>query len=163
MWKDTFEAIVLRAQRACVDCYGDRLVSLAVFGSVARGTPKPDSDIDLLLVATPLPRGRMARVREFEAVDRVVSTALTEAHAAGVHTTLSPVLKTPEEVEAGSLLFLDLVAEARIMVDRGGFLHDYFGRFAAELVRLGAKRIRKGAGYYWILKPDLSPGEEVRL
>jgi predicted nucleotidyltransferase len=36
---------------ACVVFYGDRLVSLVVFGSVGRKTVRPDSDIDILIVA----------------------------------------------------------------------------------------------------------------
>jgi len=39
--------------------FGKRLVSLVVFGSVARGTMKSDSDLDLLIVAQGLPRGRI--------------------------------------------------------------------------------------------------------
>ena len=42
--------------------YGDRLVAVAVFGSVGRGTPRHDSDVDLLIVARDLPDGRFARV-----------------------------------------------------------------------------------------------------
>jgi Nucleotidyltransferase domain len=41
------------------------LVALAVFGSVGRGTVREDSDVDFLLVARDLPRGRFARVDEF--------------------------------------------------------------------------------------------------
>jgi predicted nucleotidyltransferase len=163
MWKRIFDEVVDGACRAAVAHYGERLVSLAVFGSVARGTPKPESDIDLLLVADPLPQGRMARVREFEAVDRELSPALERARRQGIHTTLSPVLKTPTEVEAGSLLFLDMIEEARILVDRGDFLRGFLDGFAFRLGELGAKRVRKGAGYYWILKPDLRPGEEITL
>jgi predicted nucleotidyltransferase len=57
---------------ACRQAYGDRLISLVLFGSVVRGTMRADSDVDLLLVAAPLPRGRMARVREFEVVGQRV-------------------------------------------------------------------------------------------
>jgi hypothetical protein len=32
-----------------------------------------------------------------------------------------------------------------------------------RLVELGARRIRKGGGYYWQLKPDFKPGDEIRL
>jgi hypothetical protein len=34
----------------------------------------------------------------------------------------SPVFKSPEEVEAGSPLFLDMVDDARILCDPEGFL-----------------------------------------
>jgi hypothetical protein len=35
---------------------------LVIYGSVARGTERPDSDIDLLIIARGLLEGRMARV-----------------------------------------------------------------------------------------------------
>ena len=46
--------------------YGSRLVACAVFGSVGRGTPRYESDIDLLIVARDLPRGRLNRVEEVD-------------------------------------------------------------------------------------------------
>jgi predicted nucleotidyltransferase len=45
--------------------YSDRLVAVAVFGSVGRGTPRDDSDVDLLIIARDLPEGRMRRVEQF--------------------------------------------------------------------------------------------------
>ncbi|MDP2755764.1 MAG: nucleotidyltransferase domain-containing protein, partial [Nitrospirota bacterium] len=45
--------------------YGHRLVSIVVFGSVARETYRADSDIDILLIANRLPKGRTKRVAEF--------------------------------------------------------------------------------------------------
>ena len=52
--------------------YGDRLISLAVFGSVGRGTPRTNSDVDILVVADNLPPGRIKRVLEFEKVDESI-------------------------------------------------------------------------------------------
>ncbi len=66
-------------------------------------------------------------------------------------------------MKAGSLLFLDLSEQARILEDREGFLRAYLDALAARLAALGAKRVRKGGGYYWLLKPDLDPGEEIQL
>jgi len=48
-----------------IDC-----VSLVVFGSVARRSARPDSDLDFLVIADRLPDGRMARVAESEPVER---------------------------------------------------------------------------------------------
>jgi len=42
----TLDEFVKRASEA----YGDRIHSIILFGSVARGTARPDSDIDLLVV-----------------------------------------------------------------------------------------------------------------
>jgi predicted nucleotidyltransferase len=143
--------------------YGERLVSVAVFGSVAKGTMRPDSDIDLLFVVDDLPKGRMPRMREFEAVETRLQPLLDKAAQHGVHTTLSPVLKTPRELAYGSLLFLDMTRTVAILYDRGSMLRDYLDQLSSRLKALGARRIEKGGGYYWLLKPDLKPGEDFTL
>lgn len=158
-----FEAILNQLTPACLRHYGPRLQALAVFGSVARGTMRPDSDIDLLLVVKGFPDGRMARVQDFAAVETEMTETLRQVQFSGIHTSLSPVFKTPEELERGSLLFLDLTDQARILWERGEMLSGYLDRLRAKLAAMGAKRIYKGGGYYWVLKPDLKPGEEITL
>ena len=58
-----FDELLEARSAACSRHYGDRLVSLVVFGSVGRGTARPDSDVDFIVVADPLPDGRMAAVK----------------------------------------------------------------------------------------------------
>lgn len=122
MLREHFQAIVESLKAASLEAYGERLVSAAVFGSVARGTMRPDSDIDLLLVVDALPAGRMPRVREFEAVERRLAPLLEVSARHGVYTTLSPVFKTPQELEYGSPLFLDMTEEVLILHDPNGIL-----------------------------------------
>jgi predicted nucleotidyltransferase len=43
------KAVEVFVKRAC-QAYGDRIRGITLFGSVARGTPLTDSDIDLLVV-----------------------------------------------------------------------------------------------------------------
>jgi predicted nucleotidyltransferase len=143
--------------------YGRRLVACAVFGSVGRGTPRYDSDIDLLLVVRDLPRGRFNRVEEFLPVEARLEPALKAVDPGCAPIALSPVFKSPEEVEAGSPLFLDMVEDARILCDPEGFLAGYLDRLRARLAQLGARRIRRGNAWYWELKPDLKPGEIFAL
>jgi predicted nucleotidyltransferase len=161
--KQTFESLLECLKNYCLHVYGDRLVSLCVFGSVAAGTMRPDSDIDLLVVCDPLPRGRMARVREFEAVDRLCESALKQAMQRGVATIFSPHIKTPDEVRQGSPVFLDMTDTARILFDRELFLGGYLVELKERLSRLGARKVMLGGGYYWLLKPDLKPGEDISL
>ena len=163
MLRETFEHLLRQILTACRAHYGDRLVSLAVFGSVARQTQRPDSDIDLLLVVDGLPDGRMPRVREFDAVERAVETELVKAAAAGVHTRLSPIFKTSTELDIGSPLLLDMVEDARILFDQDATLQRRLERLRDRLVELRARRIRKGGGYYWQLKPDFKRGDEIQL
>ncbi len=96
-------------------------MSLAVFGSVRRGTPWPDSEVDLLIVGEDLPRGRVARVGDFAKSEADMGEMLRRLRSEGVTTELSPVLKTPSEVEEGSPLFLDMLEDARPLVDRDAF------------------------------------------
>lgn len=163
MYLQSFEHIVHALPDICRRVYGTRLRALAIFGSVARGTPRPDSDIDLLLVVDELPAGRQARMREFEEVDQCVAPLLGDARASEVYTTLSPVLKTPAELSHGSLLDLDLVDQARILIDEGAVLRQHLDTLAARLRALGARRVSKGGGYYWELKPDYRWGEHITL
>jgi hypothetical protein len=158
-----YKALVDALREACVAHYGDRLVSLAVFGSVGRGTPRADSDVDALIVAERLPRGRIARVTEFAAVESALAAAVSQARRSGLAPEWSPVFKTPAEVGMGSPLFLDMIDDARILVDREGFLRLALDRFSRRLALLGARRVWRGSAWYWDLKPDYRPGEVFEL
>src|ERR1035437_590065 len=68
--QDAIHPLLDRLRARCQQHYGDRLISVVVFGSVARGTAGPESDLDMLVVADGLPDGRVARGRDFLAVER---------------------------------------------------------------------------------------------
>jgi len=158
-----FDEVLTALAAACQRHYGKRLVSLAVFGSVGRRTPRPDSDIDILIVAEDLPRGRVARVGDFAKIEADMGETFRRLRSEGVTTELSPVLKTPSEVDQGSPLFLDMLDDARLLVDRDAFLAQVFERIRARLARLGARRIWRGNAWFWDLKPDYKPGEVFEL
>lgn len=147
----------------CRACYGESLVSLAIFGSFARDAATPESDLDILLVAENLPRGRMERVAAFEKVEEALEAELEELHGDGWHTELSPIIKTPEGVRQGSPLFLDMTREVVILYDRDRFLAGYLEGLRRRLERLGSRRVKAGGGYYWELKPDFRWGEIIDL
>ena len=157
------EHLLTEVVAACRRHYGSRLAAVAVFGSIGRGTARPDSDIDLLVVADDLPDGRVARATDFTAVEAAVAPAVAEARRAGLGAWLSPVLKTPAEIERGSPLLLDMVDDARILYDREQFLEQALAGLRDRLIRLGARRIWRGSAWIWDLKPDYQPGEVFDL
>jgi uncharacterized protein len=163
VYAEHFQRLIHALDEACRSVYRDRLRSLAIFGSVARGVQRPDSDIDLLIVATGLPAGRLARVAEFDAVEGRLEPELAAAAGAGVHTRLSPVFKSPEEVEFGSPLFLDMTRDVLLLQDRENLLQNRLQRLGKRLEELGSKRIDSGSGYYWVLKPNYQPGDVIEL
>ena len=151
-------------QDACERLYATRLVSLAVFGSWAREAATPLSDVDVLLVARELPRGRGKRLDEFAAVEEETRDAQRDVWPEHAGTTeLSPVIKTPEEVEEGSPLFLDMTVACDILCDRERFLEGYLDGLRRRMDSLGSRRCSRKGGYYWEYKPDIQPGEVVRL
>lgn len=143
--------------------YGERLVSLVVYGSVGRGTMRPDSDIDILIVADALPPGRIPRVNDFAVVEERLAPLLERFRREGVATEFSPVFKTPEEAMHTSPLFLDMVEDALILHDRGGFFGGVLDRLRSRMAALGSRRIWRGNAWYWDLKPDYQPGEIFEL
>ena len=158
-----FDRLLCDLLAACQRHYGDRLVSMAIFGSVGRGTPRPDSDLDVLIVAEGLPSGRMARIADFAPVERALSLRLAEGRPYAPATDVCPVFKSPAEVERGSPLFLDMIDDARILWDRDQFLAMAFARLRARLNSLGARRIWRGNAWFWDLKPDYRLGEVFDL
>lgn len=163
MLKEKFKELQDKLLEETKSFYGKRLVSFVVFGSVARETYRFNSDIDLLIIAENLPKGRMKRVAEFSAVEDRIEPFLESLKKKGIDTFISSVFKTPQEAELGSPLFLDMVEDARILYDKNEFFSKRLERLRKRLRELGAKRVWKGNIWHWVLKPDYQPGEVIEL
>ena len=50
MLKEAFEEVLVELARAAQAVYQDRLITVAVYGSVGRGTMRHDSDVDVLTI-----------------------------------------------------------------------------------------------------------------
>ena len=100
---------------------------------------------------------------EFEAVESSVAPLLSDLAHQGISTFLSPIIKTPPEVERGAVFYVDFVDDARILYDRNDFLKLFLQRLRRRLNELGARRIRHGSSWYWDLKPDFKPGDVFEL
>lgn len=163
MIQEGYGSLVDRIREEVVRAYGERLVSLALFGSVARAAAQADSDIDILLVAAPLPRKVTARLREFDVVGRALRPDLAVLSEGGRHARVAPVFRTPDEALRISPFFLDMTIHCEILVDRDGFLAGLLRALNARLRELGSVRVETPAGWYWVLKPDLRPGETFTI
>ena len=162
-YKNEYQKLIQELLVRIKDYYAERLISVAIFGSVARGTFRPDSDIDLLIVARDLPRGRRSRLEEFLAHIELPLEETFQKISTEIAPEISPVIKTPEEVKLGSPLFLDMLEEVLILYDREDFLTQYLENLRQKLKCLGAKRVFLGEGWYWVLKPDYRPGEIIKI
>ena len=77
-----YDEILASLVPACRRHYGDNLLAVAVYGSVGRGMPRPDSDVDLLIVAEGLADRHALRVRRFRGVTDVGIERLAEVSTA---------------------------------------------------------------------------------
>lgn len=147
------------------DSLGDGLRSVCLFGSIARGDFERGSDVDLLVVAEGLPEDVGSRHSMFgDLRARIASTeAARGIRELGYSAATSEVYLTPEEAERHPPIMLDIVEDGIIVYDRDGFLRRVLERIGARLRELGARRIRTGKGWYWVLKPDAKLGEEIRI
>jgi predicted nucleotidyltransferase len=157
--QEPFRSALVVATDAWIADLGPRLVSIVLFGSVARRQAGPASDIDLVLVAEGLPRRRADRRRPFlESWERARA-----AHA------LPPVqwsliVKSTPEARARVPLYLDIVEDGILILDRGGFLESVLAGMRARMRELGSRRVLLDDGtWYWDLKPDFRFGEVVEI
>ena len=136
------------------DRYGERILSVVLFGSFARGDFGPNSDIDLLLVIREFKWGEPL---SFHSTDKLV---LTQWKTCRHYHKVTPYPLTPEQALLHRPIYLDMLEEGLILYDRGGFIGGIFEEMRQKLKRLGAKRCKLPSGSkYWILKPDLKFGE----
>lgn len=161
--KERFKELEEMLLSAIIDFYGDRLITVALFGSIARGTQRFDSDVDLLIIAKDLPHGRIKRIREFEIIEETLDPFIRSLQKDGITTYISAIIKSPEEAEAGSPIFIDMVEDARILYDKGGFFARRLDKLRKRMTELGSKRIWRGNAWYWDLKPDAKAGENIEL
>ena len=161
--KEPYSSLLGRLVEALRARLGESLVSVVVYGSVARGEARRDSDVDLLIVAENLPRSRLARQDLFMEVEEGLEEDLRRLEEEGFFVDFSPVILTPEEARRTRPLYLDMVEDAVILYDRGGFFESVLARLRSRLEELGAERVRLGRRWYWRLKKDYKWGEVIEL
>jgi predicted nucleotidyltransferase len=136
--------------------FGDGLVTVAVFGSRARGEAGPHSDLDVLVVAQGLPKSRLDRQLALLSLARGVSEDFGELVAF--------VPLSPEEASRVQPFYLGMLSGHELLHDRGGFFGSVLDRLGRRLAELGSRRLVDEDGYeYWDLKPDWKPGDVVEL
>jgi predicted nucleotidyltransferase len=144
---------------------GDKVVSVVLYGSVARGTARPDSDVDVLLILREISSEYWKRLQPLLPILRQLrkESCWGRLEEQGITPSLNLLVLSSEEAKDNRLLYLDMVDEARILVDRGQFFQNKLESLRKRLKELGAKKVRRNGDWYWDLKPDLKPGEVIIL
>lgn len=97
-WKILIKKIVEELKKRAKEYYRERLISLAIFGSVAKDLATPSSDIDFLITLKSLYPSNFEVYREYyEKVESKLSS-LREGKKKGFYILLSPIFKSPESL-----------------------------------------------------------------
>jgi len=158
--------LLLLFVKKILEKYDEKALSIIVYGSLARGRAKEDSDIDLLLIIDQLPSSYSKRIDELVSLelDQSIRDELEFLRKEGYSTGFSYIPLTPDEAQSFRLLFLDVLTDNIRLLDRGSFFENLSNDFLRRLTSLGAKKVRTSEdSWYWILKPDVKFGEMIQI
>jgi hypothetical protein len=141
--------------------YGERLLSVALFGSIARGEASPRSDVDLIVVY----RGDK-KERDFvqALMELRESQEYLRMQEKGILAEPYPIFFSEEKLANTPWILLDVLDHGIILYDREEVLQKKLEALRKRLKELGARRVVLEDGtWYWDLKPDWKPGEVIEL
>ncbi len=142
--------------------FGANLISLVLFGSVARGTAKQESDIDLLIILKDAPDSYYNRLEPV--VDIELELRKEAFETTGAEPIFSSIVLSKQEAMQNRNIFLDMLDASMILYDKGDFFKNRLKDMEKRLLQLGSKKvILEDKTWYWNLKPDSTPGEVIEL
>jgi predicted nucleotidyltransferase len=148
-FREDCEKIVNKLQ----DGLGERLVSVLLYGSIARREVTGHSDLDIYVIARGLPENPLDRA--------IFLKSFLSGFKTGRRVSIRG--KTPEEF-AGEILplYLDLATDAVILQDRESFSARVLERIRGKIKEVGLIRYRTPHGYLgWKLNRPLEKGERI--
>jgi len=141
--------------------YQHRLLSIVVFGSVARGSAKSHSDVDVLAVIEGLGGTLASRMEELLAVEHGINVGdeikWLSTHGIMTHVSFHPY--SPEEMARFRMLFLDIVEDGVALLDRDRLFERLRVGFRSLLREMGAERkLLPDDRWYWVMNPEAELG-----
>lgn len=151
----------------CKQHYVENLSSLILYGSVVRGTFRPTSDLDLLVLLRDSTLSWGKRISEF--LNTVLNSPPVEKAQARLRQMnlpwrVEPIILTERELAARPPILLDLTEDAMILEDREGVFAREIALVRTRLEELGARRVwLQGDRWYWVLTPEIRPGQVITI
>ncbi len=157
-----WRALVNRIVAEYREAIGADLVAVALFGSVARGEARPDSDLDLYVVTRSPVIGDPRLQGMWDRID--ASREYQSLVTAGYRPTPSPVPHTVDDLARHPWFLLDITDHGIVLYDPESVLTLELDAVRRRMIELGSRRVELPDGsWYWDLKPDWRAGQVVDL
>jgi predicted nucleotidyltransferase len=144
--------VVERAVRAVRAAFADRVRSIALFGSQARGEAAAGSDVDLAIVLS-----------GSGADDHGALTTSLRVHDLRGPPFISAVIWSDADLLRHPWLLIDVAVDGIVLLDDGTLVRE-MDAVRRRLAALGSRRVHLGDGsWYWDLKPDWKPGDVIEI
>ena len=144
--------------KSLFDHYGERVISVVLYGSFSMGKHGRESDIDLLLVIEDYGWEEPLVFKKAEQL------ALRQWQIEKRYHKVQPYPLRPEQARYHRPIYLDMVIDGVILYDRDGFITGIFEEIRRKLAKIGAKRHELADGsWYWVLKPEIKEGEVIEI
>lgn len=139
--------------------FGDNLISIVLYGSVARGTARDESDIDILIILKDAPNAY------YERLEPVIDIEIElRKNISGTAPIFSSIILSKEEAMENRNIFLDMIDDSIILFDKDNFFKNRLKELKNRLIQLGSRKVTlKDNTWYWQLKPDIKAGEILEL
>lgn len=148
-----------RFEQLLIEKFGDNLISIILYGSVAKGTAKEESDLDLLIILKEAPTSYYERLEPV--IDIEIKLRKSISRTAPI---FSSIILSKEEAMENRNIFLDMIDDSIILFDKNNFFKNRLKELKNRLIQLGSRKVTlKDNTWYWQLKPDMKAGEILEL
>jgi hypothetical protein len=143
--------------------YGNRLISLVIFGSYARGENRLNSDLDLLLILDSKQKiGRLKLQGEFvDQVEIPLEKKTPSLWKEGIYSEISSIILFQDQAQHFLPIYLDMVDHHMIVFDRNNFFEKVLGDVKTKMNRWGSRKKEIGGHWYWEIRPGLGWEETI--
>lgn len=156
-YKDVLDAVM----SGLLDGLGSRLVTVAVFGSVARGDYHETSDIDIAVIVRDWRERMTSRVSTLIDTTRHTGEMIIRLwEHSGIYSGIQWYALDTKESEILRPLYLDMTLDAVIIYDRNDFFAKILSRMRTRLQDVRGKRIAlPEGGHVWEVKKGMPLSE----
>jgi len=152
----TFGPVLGRYCRILQQHFGERLLGVLLFGSIARGDWTKESDIDLLVVVDLWDTKTWTRSNELLALRTTLRK--TREYSDSVGAGFVPIIQHyplgSEEASLNHRIYPDIVLDGIIIYEKDGFITQLIGNLRESLQQKGARRVINETGAsQWEMEP----------